>query len=75
MSRKELLQKWSAAGQQDRITAFLQAEQLGKIEEVPGGWLLAWGMFRTNGMAFYEKMPFTGDVLTSFLQMLAYTPD
>lgn len=59
-SRKELLRSWSA----ERISAFLEAESVGAIQEVPGGWLVD-GYFR-------EKLPFKGEALTSYLQMLAY---
>ena len=59
-SRKELLRTWS----KERVDAFLAAEKGGFIQEVPGGWLI-------KG-TFMEKMPFTGELLTSYLQMLAH---
>lgn len=58
MNRKELLKNWN----QGRVDNFLKAERLGNITEVPGGWLI-------EGR-FYEKFPFKGKVLDSFLVML-----
>lgn len=59
-SRKELLRTWS----KERVDAFLAAEKGGLIQEVPGGWIIE-GTFR-------EKMPFTGELLTSYLEMLVH---
>ena len=59
-SRKELLRTWD----QERIDALLAAEKNGSVEEVPGGWVM-------EGH-FYEKFPFKGEMLTSYLSMLAH---
>jgi len=59
-SRKELLRAWS----QERIDALLAAEKNGSIKEVPGGWMIE--------DHFYEKFPFKGEMLTSYLCMIAH---
>ena len=59
-SRKELLRTWN----KERVGAFLGAEKRGLIQEAPGGWIIEGN--------FMEKMPFTGELLTSCLQMLAH---
>ena len=62
-SRKELLRTWP----QERIDALLVAERKGTIKEVPGGWML-------DGY-FYEKFPFKGELLTSYICYFAHKDD
>lgn len=59
-TRKQLLREWP----KERVDAFLAAESVGAIMEVTGGWMI--------GGEFMPKFPFNGEMLTSYLEYLAF---